>query len=159
MFLSVVLFWLTYFGVGCYLNNKNKIQFASTPVSQHMMTTTIMFNILLSFVSLPFLWFVPTLVVLPDMLLSYPLRWLLATLFSDVWLYISHRLFHMYFYNYHKLHHQYVNPSALATFVVHPYEFIASNWLSMMIPLLVISYNDLLVLGIRVVCISVLYSH
>lgn len=115
---------------------------------------------ILSFLSIPVLWLIPILIQLPAYLISYPLRWLLATIISDVFVYLTHRfVFHGPWYKHHKIHHQYIVPTPLTAFVVHPYEFLLSNWLGLMIPLLVISHQELLLLEMLFVCVDVLMSH
>jgi sterol desaturase/sphingolipid hydroxylase (fatty acid hydroxylase superfamily) len=59
--------------------------------------------------------------------------------YSNVWFYVSHRLFHTkLFYKYHVLHHSVPNPPPLATFYCSLIEHILVNTGTFIIPLILI---------------------
>lgn len=83
----------------------------------------------------------------------------MALVVSDLWVYITHRVFHRYLYKYHKMHHLYTEPHDLAAFYVHPLEFVITNYLSMMIPLVLISHQEFMWLETAFVAFDIIMSH
>lgn len=152
MWFSVLSFWLTYFGMGYYIDTKCDLS--------HRANMIFCINVILSFILIPMLQYIPVLITLPDTHYCLFLRYGLAFLISDVWLYMTHRfLFHDPLYRYHKVHHHYNNPSPLTGLITHPIEFVLSNYLSLMLPLLLISHHDWIIFETMFVAIDILFSH
>lgn len=64
------------------------------------------------------------------------LNMFLAFIFSNVWFYISHRLFHCKFLykEYHYMHHIFHAKNPLGAFYAHPFEFLCCNVPAMISP-------------------------
>lgn len=59
---------------------------------------------------------------------------------SDVFFYISHRLFHTnMLYKYHKKHHEIIKPVSISALYLHPIDFIFGNIVPLFIPCLLLS--------------------
>lgn len=160
--LYLISFWTTYFVVGKQIDHQNTKFLPNHYISPRTEKVILIINLLLSFLLLPLFNFMPIIVYLDSLpiYLIYPVRWLLATILSDIWLYYCHTLLHRpEFYSYHKLHHNYVVPHPIAGLVVHPIEFIFSNYMAMMIPLLIISHQELMPLETAFVAFDILMSH
>lgn len=153
-----VSFWLTYLLVGYFLDDeKNSV--AVRNLDRFDLYKNLFINMVLTFLITPLTNCIPTLIMVPDGIIGYLIRITLATLMADIWLYITHRLLHYPFYRFHKQHHIYTNPHALAGLYAHPIEFIFSNHLSMIIPLKLISNHSLIMVEAAFVAIDILYSH
>ena len=162
MYIAILSFWLTYFIIGKYLNHTENIKttrHGEQILTQHTINIIYIINIITSFAFIPLLSYIPILIHLPNHPMCYICRWVMSFILSDIWLYFTHRLMHAKFYHYHKIHHYYVNPSAFAGLVTHPFEFILSNYLSMMLPLITISHHELMVFETAFVAIDILFSH
>src|SRR4029078_5336862 len=161
LFLSLLCFWLTYGIVSWLMYDRSHVKFLTdkyiSPKTDYCILTV---NCLLSFLLLPIFYFVPTIIYFNDTWYGYVFRWLIAFFISDVWLYKTHTMFHTpSYYRYHKLHHQYIEPHPIAGLVSHPIEFIISNYFSMMIPLTIISNQNLMPLEMAFVAFDILMSH
>ncbi len=157
MLYSWISYWLCYFIGGCFL-----YQEIESKVSTQQLLYNLGVNSLLTFLFIPITNYIPTLIYVPNNLLGYLLRIILALLIGDLCFYWSHRLFHHpYFYLLHKKHHTYVKPNALAGLYCHPLEMLLSNHLSMIIPLkIIVSYSDtMLMIESGIVALNILKSH
>jgi sterol desaturase/sphingolipid hydroxylase (fatty acid hydroxylase superfamily) len=105
-------------------------------------------------------------VILPQQVLSktiygYMFHIIVAFLVGDLCSYTSHRLLHFsYFYQYHKIHHQYMVPHTFVGVYNHPFEA-ALNYIAILIPLTITSsYNDTtLMLETIIIAMGILLSH
>lgn len=155
MYSSLLSYWLTYFIAGYYfdditLHKSSKLYFVLS------------LNVFVSCLITPFISLLSLsgpIFILPNDYTGYFIRWFIALVISDLWVYLTHRLFHSHLYHYHKMHHLYAEPHALAAFYVHPLEFIVTNYLSMMIPLILISHQELMWLETAFVAFDIIMSH
>lgn len=158
IFFSCVSFWFTYFVCGYFLDDdKNSISFRN--LSKYDLYKTLIINMCLTFLLIPITNKIPTVIIVSDGFVGYIFRVGLAILMGDVWLYITHRLLHYPFYRFHKQHHIYTNPHALAGLYAHPIEYIFSNHLSMIVPLKLISRHELMMVETAFVAFDILRSH
>lgn len=162
-FYAWLTFWSTFIIIGLLTNDVSKtilLPNISWDVTNTRLIIILTFNIIISLLLIPVIDIIPTLIYLPNTFYGYLLRWILSFVISDIWLYVTHRMFHTsILYKYHKMHHIYVNPHGLAGLYVHPLEFILSNHLSMMIPLKIISNQNLLFMETAFVALDILMSH
>jgi sterol desaturase/sphingolipid hydroxylase (fatty acid hydroxylase superfamily) len=160
-FYAWLTFWGTYIIIGLLTDDlSHLILLPNFTITNRKLITVITINIIISFLLIPIINKIPTLIYLPDTFFGYILRWCLSFIISDCWLYITHRLFHSpMLYKYHKMHHIFVNPHKLAGLYVYPIEFILSNHLSMMIPLKIISNQNLIFAETAFVALDILMSH
>lgn len=160
-FIAWLSFWLSYIVIGLFTNDSSDVKLLPNYiVTNKKLFIILIINIIISLLLIPIINKIPTLIYLPNTFFGYILRWGLSFIISDIWLYITHRLFHTsILYKYHKMHHIFVNPCKLSGLYVHPIEFILSNHLSMMIPLKIISNQNLLFIETAFVAIDILMSH
>lgn len=160
-FYAWMSYWLTYILIGVLTDDSSLVSLLPNyHVSNKKLINILSINIIISLALIPIVSNIPVLIILPDTIFGYVLRWILSFIISDIWLYFTHRLFHTtLLYKYHKMHHIFVNPHKLAGLYVHPLEFIISNHLSMMIPLKIISNQNLLFMETAFVAFDILMSH
>jgi len=161
MFSSWISFWTVYFIGGYILNNYDKsIILPGNNLSLRDIYVSLLINCLLSFLCIPISNNIPTLFIVPNNGYGYIIRWILGLVIGDIILYVSHRLLHHpKLYRFHKQHHIYTSPHVLAGLYAHPIEYIFSNHLSMIIPLKIISNQELIMLESAVVALNILISH
>jgi sterol desaturase/sphingolipid hydroxylase (fatty acid hydroxylase superfamily) len=86
-------------------------------------------TLVLLFISGPILWY-----IVPDLSAWFPndyvSRFLLCVLIADFVFYMNHWLFHKYFYNLHKMHHEFTVVKPIAALYASPYELVFCDMLS-----------------------------
>lgn len=150
---EVISFWCAYVIAGYFLDD------STNEKNTYHLYKTLFINALISHMLIPITDRIPILIELPDGIIGYVVRVILALLIGDLWLYLSHRLLHAYLYQFHKQHHIYSKPHALTGLYAHPVEYVLSNHLSMMIPLKIIGRQELIWVETMVVAIDILISH
>lgn len=156
---AVISFWLTYFIGGCFFYDdmpRKTIHGNQVPMSKIL--SVLGKNALLSFILLPLIDCIPTIIIVD----YYLIRIMLLLVIGDIWFYWTHRLLHTsYLYQYHKMHHTFIQPHSLAGLYAHPVEYILSNYLSMMIPFKLISspYPGMIIFEAALVAGNILKSH
>jgi sterol desaturase/sphingolipid hydroxylase (fatty acid hydroxylase superfamily) len=161
LFEGLLSFWTVYFIGGCLLYDTN-YQVTKSDVPIKSLLNNIGRNALLTFLLLPIVSYIPVLIYVPDTIYGYMTRVIISLLCGDLLFYTSHRLLHTrYFYKYHAQHHIYLVPQALAGVYAHWVEMIFSNYLSMVIPLSIIStpYPQMMILEFGAIAFSILQSH
>lgn len=148
---EVISFWVAY-AIGGYVLDDHKD-------NSKDLYKTLLLNALISFAMIPLTESIPILIEVPDGIVGYIVRVIIALIIGDLWLYISHRLMHCCMYQFHKQHHIYTKPHALTGLYAHPVEYVLSNHLSMIIPLRIIGRHELIALESTVVAIDILISH
>lgn len=163
MLYSWISFWLTYLVLGCYFYNDDMIQLMPNQiVTTKNLLNTIGLNAILTFLFIPFANMIPTLIYYPHDLYGYILRILTALMIGDLCFYWSHRLFHhRLFYKFHKKHHFFIIPTALAGVFCSPVEMMISNHLSMVLALKLVDIysTEMLIIESAAVAANILLSH
>jgi sterol desaturase/sphingolipid hydroxylase (fatty acid hydroxylase superfamily) len=150
--------WLTYFIFSSMLQSSKTI-ISSTRSSANMTTSKLYINLLtnICFTALiiPFISRLPILIeTVNESILFTILRYMLLLLVSEITLYYGHRLLHFnYFYEWHKDHHAYIKPCAIAALYVSIPEMIMLNPLWIMIIYRLFDYSQL-----EIIIISILLS-
>ncbi len=151
----LISYWLTYFIVGYLLDDAKKHK-----VPPYQLYGLLLINV---FCSLLIYFLIPIyepFIQLPNYCYSYLIRWISILMISDICNYLMHRLFHTKFlYSYHKIHHLYQEPHALSGLYVHPLEFILSNYLSMILPMLLFSHQEMMIIEHIGVALDIVISH
>lgn len=153
-----ISFWLTYFIIGYFIDDDNHSILVRNLTNAELYQN-LFINMILTFLIIPLTDKIPIIIIVSDGIFGYIVRVGLAILIGDLWLYVTHRLLHYPFYRFHKQHHIYTNPRALAGLYAHPIEFIFSNHLSMIVPLKLISRHELMMLESAFVAFDILMSH
>jgi len=163
MLYSWVAFWLVFLIGGLYFyNHKQAVLLPNTYVSDEHLLKTVSKNALLSLLFVPFTELIPTLIVVPNSLVGYMMRVVLALVIGEAIFYTSHRLLHHpKLYHYHKMHHTFISPHPIAGLYASQLEYFVSNHLSMVIPLKMIScYNPyMLMLESAIIATNIAKSH
>jgi sterol desaturase/sphingolipid hydroxylase (fatty acid hydroxylase superfamily) len=149
------MYWLSYW-VSYFYFSFREDDILKFKVSIYKLYSVLLLNMFLSY------WIHPChiIIYLPNNNLSYLLRWVLAAIISDIWIYTTHRLLHTpLLYEYHKMHHLYQEPHASAGLYAHPVEFIFNNYLGMIIPLSIISHQELMLFETAFVAYDIVRSH
>lgn len=130
------LFWFTYFLVG-WLIPKNSFVIRKSE-NDKKLYQTLFVNLVITLLTLPFIRKVPQIIDIQNSLIRYGLFFILA----DCWLYSFHWLAHReIFYKYHRQHHEYIVPHALAGLYCSAPEMILINQCSLAIPLQLLGYT------------------
>lgn len=150
--------WLTYFIFSAMLPSSKTI-ISSTRSTANMTINKLYLNLLtnICFTAsiIPFISKLPVLIDnVNESILATMFRYTILILLSEITLYYGHRLLHFkYFYEWHKDHHAYTKPCAIAALYVSIQEMIMLNPLWIMIIYRIFDYSQL-----EIIIISILLS-
>lgn len=153
LYQELSLFWGVYLCVGILF--PRNLSVSRTKVHPKLFPNLIQ-NIITTALAVPFIQKIPHVIEL-----DAPFRYLAIIFISEIWFYYTHRIMHhRWFYKYHRDHHVYIHPHALAGLYCSPIEMIFVNQLSAALPvqLLGLTSSETLVFMI-LVALNVLKGH
>lgn len=150
------VFWITYFVVGTKFPTHKAQTRPHAQITMNKVLAQLKNNILASMVVLPLVPYIPHLFSVPTIL-----KFVLLPLISEVWFYYIHRLMHhRWFYSWHAMHHEFIQPHALAGLYCSVVEMLLVNQLSIAIPFQIMGFTLYeLILANILVAINVLKGH
>lgn len=130
------------------------------PTSSLLLSVNV-FPILINISLLTFVRLEQTSMQMPSNITEEGLRVILAFLFSNVWFYFSHRLFHcrMLYKKFHYMHHRFNAKNAFGAFFSHPFEFLCCNLPAMIAPLFFGCCDRVLHAYCFVSCLNIVLAH
>jgi len=155
-------FWSVYFIGSSLFPSSKSVSRPSACISDKKLITNLATNVVATAFTIPIISFIPPLIdISTNHPLCYIMRYGSLFLISEIWLYYFHRLLHhKYFYRWHKDHHAFIHPHALAGLYCSPVEMIIVNQLSISIPLQILNYSYYeVIVFTALIAINVLKGH
>jgi sterol desaturase/sphingolipid hydroxylase (fatty acid hydroxylase superfamily) len=129
-------FWVTYVTVGSLLPSEKAI--TRSKYIQDNISTKLIYNFIASGLVIPLVYQIPILYSFE----SYFWKYTWSIVIADIWFYHVHRLMHHpKFYKYHRDHHMYIQPHAMAALYCSMIEMIMLNLMSAAIPFQLFGYS------------------
>lgn len=165
IYISLIAMFGVFWILGLFLSREKAV---SRPISKTTHTKVVLNlarNTLIVFAWAPINALVPVIFPVYDWLNIFPgcpisniaasiIKYFCVILFTDAWFYYAHRLMHHpYFYKYHRQHHEFIQPYALAGLYCGAFEMWFCNNLSASLPMRLFGLG-----GIEMLLLSVLTS-
>jgi sterol desaturase/sphingolipid hydroxylase (fatty acid hydroxylase superfamily) len=155
-------FWCTYFLGSLFFPSSKAVSRPSAKITLRKLMVNLAVNTIATALAIPLIYMIPPLIEIPAVSLpNYILRYGALFVLSDIWFYYMHRLMHhKYFYCWHKDHHAFIHPYALAGLYCSPVEMIIVNQLSVSIPMQMLgyTYNEIIFFTV-LIALNILKGH
>ena len=155
-----IVFWSVYLGVGYFMPINNMKIRNNIEITYNKIIIRLLYNMIASGCIVPLIYCVPKIITFSLLWHNYLIKYVIVLLMIEIWFYYSHRLMHKFFYRWHKDHHTFIRPCALAGLYCSSFEMVFVNQLSVTLPfqLLDFSSNEVLIFSI-LIALNVLKGH
>lgn len=137
-----IVFWSTYIIGSLWFPSSKAVTRPTVTTSTKNVITNLMVNSFVTFVAIIPISYIPPIVVMGDTSFDLIIKYGSLLILSDIWFYYTHRLMHSpYLYKFHKQHHEFIHPYALAGLYCSPLEMVFVNQISISLPIQMLDYN------------------
>jgi methylsterol monooxygenase len=157
-----LIFWCSYVCGSLFFPSDKAVSRSAAKITKQKLVKNLFINFMVTGLTIPFISYIPHLIDIPTTTILFCiLRYSSLILFAEIWFYYMHRLMHhRYFYRWHKDHHSFIHPHALAGLYCSPVEMILVNQLALSIPFQILGYNYCeMVIFLCLVALNVLKGH
>ena len=162
LYQSWSLFWTTYLIGSIFFPSSKSVVRSYINITNNNIMKKILNNCVVTALVIPLIYYIPSILEVKNYtIVENIIKYCIFFIIAEIWFYYCHRLFHYkYFYKWHKDHHVFIHPHALAGLYCHPVEMILSNQLSISIPfqLLGFNYYEIMVFSF-LIALNVLKGH
>lgn len=156
LYIGLILFWTIYLGIGIWFPKNKAVTRKIANITNKKVIINLIQNIIVTILMMPIISLIPSFEINISII-----KYLLTVIIMESWFYYSHRLLHCdKLYKYHSVHHEFIQPYALAGLYCSYVEMILVNLMTLVLPIQLLNYHlvEICIISI-LVSLNVLKGH